>query len=233
VLVGEEVSPRSDVYGLAATAWALLTGRPPSYDDPTPLARTVAGVSEGLEGTLRAALAIRPERRLASMEAFAAGLGTPLGPEEGRSLVVTARPGESSGLLERIVRTTAGVFEAAAASIALVDRATSEVVYEAAWGAGADEVVGIRLERGQGLAGSVVESGEGVAISDCRGDTRFAEAIAQRTGYTPHTMLVVPVERGGDVIGALSVLDRRDGGSYGPSDVPKARMFAELAATAI
>ena len=191
VLVGEEVSPRSDVYGLAATVWALLVGRPPSYDDATPLARTVAGVSTGLEGTLRAALAIRPERRLASMEAFAAGLGTPLGPGEGRSLALSAGPAPNE-LLERLVRTTAGVFEAAAASIALVDRATSEVVYEAAWGSGADEVVGVRLEPGQGLAGSVVESGEGLAISNCRRDARFDEAIARKTGYVPHTMLRRP-----------------------------------------
>jgi hypothetical protein len=234
VMVGDEVSPRSDVYGLAATVWALLTGGPPSYDDPTPLAATVAGVSGQLEDTLRAALAIRPERRLASMTAFAAGLGAPLGPGEGRSLAVTAGTAAApSDLLGRIVRTTAGVFEAAAASIALVDPATSEVVYEAAWGSGAQEVVGVRLERGEGLAGSVVESGEGVAISDCRRDARFAEAIAQKTGYVPHTMLVVPLERDDEVIGALSVLDRRDGGSYGPGDVPKARMFAELAVAAI
>ena len=232
VLIGEEVSPRSDVYGLAATVWALLTGTPPSYDDPTPLAETVAGVSDQLEGTLRAALAIRPERRLASMDAFAAGLGAPLGPEAGRSLAVTAAT-SPSGLLERVVRTTAGVFEAAAASIALVDGATSEVVYQAAWGSGAEEVVGVRLERGEGLAGSVVESGEGVAIADCRRDARFAEAVARKTGYVPHTMLVVPLERGGEAIGALSVLDRRDGGSYGPGDLSKARMFAELAVAAL
>jgi hypothetical protein len=233
VLVGEEVSPRSDVYGLAATVWALLTGRPPSYDDPMRLRATVAGVSGQLEETLRAALAIRPERRLASMEAFAAGLGTPLGPGEGRSLAVTAGAAAPDDLLARIVRTTAGVFEAAAASIALVAPATSEVVYEAAWGSGAEEVVGMRLERGQGIAGSVVESREAVAIPDCRRDQRFAEAIAQKTGYVPHTMLVVPLERGPDVIGALSVLDRRDGGSYGPGDIPKARMLAELAVAAL
>jgi GAF domain-containing protein len=167
------------------------------------------------------------------MEAFAAGLGTPLGPGEGRSLAVTAGAAAPDDLLARIVRTTAGVFEAAAASIALVAPATSEVVYEAAWGSGAEEVVGMRLERGQGIAGSVVESSEAVAIPDCRRDQRFAEAIAQKTGYVPHTMLVVPLERGPDVIGALSVLDRRDGGSYGPGDIPKARMLAELAVAAL
>jgi len=234
VLVGEEVSPRSDVYGLAATVWALLTGKPPSYDDPTPLAETVPGVSPELERTLRAALAIRPERRLASVDALAAGLGTPLGPGEGRSLAISAeRPTAPSELLERIVRTTAGVFEAAAVSIALVDRATSELVYQAAWGAGADEVVGMRLARGQGLSGSVVESEEGVAIPDCRSDPRFAESVAKKTGYVPHTMLVAPLERDGEVIGALSILDRRDGGPYGPGDLAKADLFADLAVAAI
>ena len=43
VLVGEEVSARSDVYSLAATVWALLLGKPPAYEDPTPLAETVPG----------------------------------------------------------------------------------------------------------------------------------------------------------------------------------------------
>ena len=234
VLVGEGVSPRSDVYGLAATVWALLTGKPPSYGDPTPLAEAVEGASAELECTLRAALHVRPERRLASVEALAAGLGTPLGPSGGRSLAISVeRPAAPSELLEGIVKTTAGVFEAAAASIALVEGATSELVYQAAWGAGADEVVGVRLEPGQGLSGSVVESGEGLAIADCRSDSRFAESVATRTGYVPHTMLVAPLKRGGEVIGALSVLDRRDGGPYGPGDLAKADLFAELAVAAI
>jgi predicted Ser/Thr protein kinase len=234
VLVGEEISPRSDVYGLAATVWALLTGKPPSYDDPTPIAKSVDGVSVGLERTLRAALAIRPERRLASIEAFAAGLGAPLGPSEGRSLALSIeRPAAPGELFEAIVRTTAGVFEAAAASIALVDPATGELVYQAAWGTGADEVVGLRLPPGEGLSGAVVESGEGLAIPDCRSDPRFAERVAERTGYVPHTMLVAPLEGEDRAIGALSILDRRDGGSYGPGDLAKANLFADLAVVAI
>lgn len=234
VLVGEEISARSDVYGLAATVWALLAGMPPSYDDPTRLAETVDGVSPELERTLRAALQIRPERRLASVEAFAAGLGTPLGPSEGRSLALSIeRPAAPGELLEGVVRTTAGIFEAAAASVALVDPASGELVYQAAWGAGAGEVVGMRLAPGQGLSGSVVASGEGLTIPDCRSDARFAEAVAKKTGYVPHTMLVAPLERDRDVIGALSVLDRRDGGSYGPGDLAKADLFADLAVAAI
>jgi predicted Ser/Thr protein kinase len=234
VLVGEEVSPRCDVYSLAATVWALLAGKPPAYDDPTPLAQTVKDASPALEQVLRTALEIRPERRLASVEALAAGLGLRLDTTGGRSLALTVpAPAVRSDLLEAIVRTTAGVFDAAAASVALVDQATAELVYEAAWGTGAEEIVGVHLAPGHGIAGSVVADGEAAAIPDCRSDPRFAESIARKTGYVPHTMLVAPLMSDGEAIGALSVLDRRDGRGYGPPELERARLFAELAVAAI
>lgn len=234
VLVGEEVSGRSDVYSLGATAWALLSGKPPAYDDPKPLAEAVDGVTPELERALRAALAIRPERRLASAASLAGALGVPLAEARGRSLALSApEPPVGRELLEGVVRTAAGVLDAAAASIALIDPHTGELVYQASWGAGAEEIVGVRLPPGEGIAGSVVADGEGLAVPDCRTDPRFAESVAKKTGYVPHTMLLAPLERSGEAIGVLSVLDRRDGGGYGPADVERAILFAELAVTAI
>ena len=231
VLVGEEVSARSDVYGLAATIWALLLGKPPAYEDPTPLAEKIPGAPEEV---LRAALTIRPERRLASVSALADGLGVALPGAEGRSLALSiSRPAARSELLEAIVRTAAGTFDAAAASIALTDEATGELVYQSAWGAGAHEIVGVRLPPGRGLAGSVVDSGEGLAIPDCRSDARFAANVARKVGYVPHTMLLVPLKQSGRTIGVLSILDRRDGGGYRPADVERGLLFGDLAVTAL
>ena len=105
--------------------------------------------------------------------------------------------------MEAIVRTAAGMFEAAACSIALTDPATKELVYEAAWGAGASEVVGMRLPPGVGLAGSVVSSGEGTFVAECRKDPRFARQVAAGTGYVPYTMVVAPLIRDGKTIGCL------------------------------
>lgn len=234
ILVGEEVSPRSDVYALGATLWTLIVGKPPVYHERTPLAERVAGVTPELEETVRGALELQPERRLASVEAFASALGSPLGVSAGKSLELSVSgPTAQRALVEAIVRTAAGVFEAAAASIALIDAVTGELVYQAAWGAGADEIVGVRLPPGAGVAGSAVASGEGVAVGDCRGDSRFAAQIAKGTGYVPHTILVAPLERDGVIVGALSVLDRRDGSPYRPADLVRARLFADLAVTAL
>jgi hypothetical protein len=113
-----------------------------------------------------------------------------------------------------------------------VDRTTSELVYQSAWGAGAREVVGMRLEPGQGFAGSVLMSGRGEAF-DCRNDPRFAARIAEGTGYVPYTMLVVPLKRGEEPVGVLSILDRRDGSYFGQEDIDRASLFADLAVTAL
>jgi serine/threonine-protein kinase len=234
VFAGGTVSVRSDVFSLGATVWNLLAGSAPVYADDTKLSEQVPGVTPELEATLRSSLEIIPERRIASVQAFAAALGAQLSTSEGASLATSVdEAGAPRSLMEGVVRTAAGIFEAAAASVALVDRTSDELVFQAAWGAGAREIVGVRLPPGMGIAGAVAESGEGQAVPDCRNDPRFAAQIAAGTGYVPHTMVVVPLKRGERTVGVLSVLDRRDGSSYGPADVMRAELFAELAVTAL
>jgi Protein kinase domain/GAF domain len=233
VFAGGNVSPRSDVFGLAATLWMLLAGKPPVYADPLKLSKLVPDMTPELEATIHAGLEMIPERRVASVAAFAKALGGPLRPGTGESLALSVeQPAAPRQLMEGIVRTAAGVFEAAAASIALIDRTTGELIYQSAWGAGAHEIVGVRLPPGVGISGGVIASGEGVA-TECRKDPRFASQIAAGTGYVPYTMLAVPLKREEEAIGVLAVLDRRDGGLYTPDDIDRAALFAELAITAL
>ena len=235
VFAGGTVSARSDVFSLAATLWTLLTGKPPVYGDPTALTSIVKGATPGLEACIRAGLELLPERRTSSCVAFAHALGLPLAEQRGESLVETAvdRSDVEAAMLSAIVKASAGVFEAAACSIALVDPVTKELVYQASWGAGAKEIVGVRLPPGKGLAGSVVQSGQGLAVPDCRNDPRFQAQIAAGTGYVPYTMLVIPLQQSGRTVGALSLLDRRDGNPYTTDDIPRGDLFGELAVTAL
>jgi Protein kinase domain/GAF domain len=234
VFAGGNVSARTDVFSVAATLWTLLAGRPPVYADPTKLSSVNPDVSPELEQIVAAGLEMIPERRVASVSAFAKALGAPLRTETGVSLAVSIDdPDASRGLMEAVVHTAAGVFGAAAASIALVDETTGELVYQSAWGAGAREIVGVRLPPGAGIAGQVVQSGAPEAVPDCRTDPRFAARIAEGTGYVPYTMLIVPLTRAGRPIGALSILDRRDGRAYRNDDLESAALFADLAVKAL
>ena len=226
---GGPLSPRTDVYGLAMTAWTLLTSVPARYASVQP----PEGTSQALLGTIDAALAVDPERRLPSMQAWADGLGGRLPTERGRDIGVSAAVGEATAkVLSAVVKTAAGVFDAAATSIAL-RRPDGGLDYQAAWGAGADEVVGMRLLPGQGIAGRVLATGVGEVIQDCRNDPDFAAATARRTGYVPYTMIVAPLIPDDVAVGVLTVLDKRDGGAYDVADLARSAMFADLALAAM
>jgi predicted Ser/Thr protein kinase len=234
VFAGGRVSPRTDVFGIAATLWTLIAGRAPVYAEPTKLSSLVEDVTPELERTIEAGLELIPERRVASVAAFAKALGAPLRTETGVSLAISIEdPDASRSLMEAVVHTAAGVFGASAASIALIDTTTGELVYQSAWGAGAREIVGVRMPAGMGIAGTVVASGVAEALPDCRSDPRWAARIAAGTGYVPYTMLVVPLQRAGRSIGVLSILDRRDGRGYREDDLEPARLFADLAVKAL
>ncbi|HKE80002.1 MAG TPA: protein kinase [Solirubrobacteraceae bacterium] len=234
VLAGGTVSAASDVYSLAATLWTLLVGTPPRYGDAAQLDKLAPEMDPTLRDALAGGLELLPEERISSASGFAHAIGAPLTVGRGESLAQSlGRAPIRRRVMEAIVRTAAGMFDAAACSIALTDPANGDLVYEAAWGAGAAEVVGLRLAPGVGMAGAVVQSGEGAVVPECRKDPRFAHQVAAKTGYVPYTMVVTPLIRDGETIGVLSLLDRRDGGPYERADLARAALFADLAVVAL
>lgn len=122
-----------------------------------------------------------------------------------------AVPAEWQEQLASLCATARLVLGAAAVSVARVDQDGDDggLVYVAADGEGAEEIVGTRLPAGQGLAGFAATSGQSLAIDRVQDDPRFAHEVAQATGYLPTSLLVVPVTAdNGTTLGVLSVLDR-------------------------
>jgi GAF domain-containing protein len=119
-------------------------------------------------------------------------------------------------------------FAAESVSIARVDEDEGRLVYVAAIGRGASEVVGMRLPLGQGLAGYAAAAAEAIAVDDVTRDPRFARDVAERIGYVPRSILVAPIRRGDEVLGVLSILDRTE--PAGSVALDRAGRFARAAA---
>ena len=83
----------------------------------------------------------------------------------------------------------------------------SHLTFVAASGAGADQIVGLRLPVNRGIAGWVVSSGQPIGIEDVRSDARFEMDVAMSTGYVPTSILAVPIEGTGDTLGVIQLLD--------------------------
>jgi hypothetical protein len=103
-------------------------------------------------------------------------------------------------LLEGIIQAAKRLFDASAASIALLDHETNELVFEAAT---EGDVVGMRFPAHQGIAGWVAMTGEPLAVSDVRRDPRWAKDFAASTGYIPKSILAVPLFVQEEVEGVL------------------------------
>ena len=67
-------------------------------------------------------------------------------------------------------------------------------------------------------------------VPDCRADERFAVTGGGRASATcPTPCWWFRCQRDGVAVGALSILDRRDGEAMGQADVARAALFADLA----
>ena len=199
-----------------AAARTLIVGKPPVYADPTKLSDIAADVPPALEETISAGLEMIPEPR---------GVGLRL--RQGARRASCASSGESLAIsVERpdAPRQWRGIVDRGGSLWGgrILDRADRRHHRRARLpvGVGAararDRACGCRPGHVSGSGGQRRRQ-----AVECRTDPRFATQIAAGTGYTPHT-LCVPLMRNDRAIGVLSVLDRRDGGLYGPGDMERA-----------
>lgn len=143
------------------------------------------------------------------------------------------QPAGHHELLNSIVSTARRLFGAAACSLALLEDDEENLRFEVADGEGADAVVGLQIPSSQGIAGFVVRSGQALAINDVRQDPRFADSFAHETGYTPTSILAVPLETDRGVLGVLEILDRDPDAGARSQEMEVVGLFAQQAALAI
>ena len=144
-----------------------------------------------------------------------------------------AAPVEHGRLLELIVETAAQVIGAHSGALFLIDDDAQELIFEVALGPKAAEVKKFRVPLGHGIAGLVAVSGQAMAVSDAASDPRQAADIARSVGYTPQSILCVPLFYGDRVTGVLELLDKEGAPSFGPGDIATLGLFANQAAVAI
>jgi GAF domain-containing protein len=141
-------------------------------------------------------------------------------------------PRADDPLLVAVTGLAVTVLEAQAASIALHDPATDRLVFRAASGPAAGDVVGMAIDAAAGIAGYAFSTGQPLAVADVTADPRFERSVAEATGYIPSSLLAVPLldERG--TIGVLEALDRH-GGTFTLRDLDVASALAGVATLAV
>lgn len=137
-------------------------------------------------------------------------------------------------VLENIMTTSRSILKADACSLMLVDEKSDELVFEVAQGPVADKLKGgMRIRRGQGIAGNVHDSGEPLLIENAYEDTRFNREFDRMTGYRTQTILCVPLKIKERVIGVSQVINKLDGSNFNEEDKETLSLLCAHAAIAV
>jgi len=139
---------------------------------------------------------------------------------------------ELDHVLRSLMESVRDHFQVEAASVALVDEGTGELVFRVATGAAAEQVVGMRLDPGQGVAGWVAGTGQPAMVPAADDDVRFYEGVDKATGFQTQALMAVPINLGQRTIGVIEAINPRQG-HMEENDLELLASVATLAASAI
>jgi Nif-specific regulatory protein len=118
-------------------------------------------------------------------------------------------------LLGEIATRVAHALEAERATIFVVDAASGDLRSHLAV---LPELPEIRLAPGQGIAGTVAQTGKTINVTDAATDPRFYPAIDRATGYRTRTILAVPILDGRRATRGVVQVINKHSGPFSPQD---------------
>ncbi|MBI3099168.1 MAG: GAF domain-containing protein [Planctomycetes bacterium] len=140
---------------------------------------------------------------------------------------------EVNGLLTLIMETSKDLMKAEASSLMLLDGEKRELYFEVARGAAGEKVKKMRVKLGQGIAGTVAETGQPLIVNDAYADKRFSPDYDRKTGFRTRALCCVPLKSRDRVIGIVQVINKRDGSLFTNEDLKTFTSFASQASIAI
>jgi len=156
--------------------------------------------------------------------------------EATRALAETARAVTATlqldEVLQRILTETIRSLDCEGASLALVDEETGELEFRNALGGAADKIIGLKLQKGEGIAGWVAEHDEPLVVPDVKADERFFSGADEEAGFETRTIAAVPISVQRRIIGVLEAVNPRSH-EFSPLHLELLRSIAGLAGTAI
>jgi diguanylate cyclase (GGDEF)-like protein len=109
-------------------------------------------------------------------------------------------------------------------SLMIANDQSDELTMEATLGADPETMGTVRIKLGEGIAGSVLATGNALVVSDVETDHRVSKV--KRGGYRTGSFISYPITLGPRKVGVLNLADRSDGSSYDEGDLSILDMMA-------
>ena len=136
-------------------------------------------------------------------------------------------------ILKLIVLKVSQLIQAENWSLLLKDEETGELSFDIVVGVEEKLVIGMRLPKGEGIAGGVIETGEPVILQNVEDDQNFFRRVDEITGFRTRSIICVPLKTQGKVLGVLEVINVKDTSDFQSRYLPILTALSDYAAIAI
>ncbi len=137
-------------------------------------------------------------------------------------------------VLDLVVRNAAHLLNAEAGSLLLLDENNGDLVFRISSGPAGQQLVGMRIPAGKGIAGVCFATNEPIIVNDAQHDQRWYRSFDQGGDFVTRSLLAIPLNARGRTIGVLEVINLKgERQSFSPEDVVLLEAFGSQAALAI
>jgi diguanylate cyclase (GGDEF)-like protein len=133
-----------------------------------------------------------------------------------------------------IIKRLSELIQASNWTLYLLDPERKELTFAMVMGLDPDLVKGLRIPLGQGIAGKVALTGQPIVVrNEARQDPRFSPHIDALTGFQTESIICVPLQAQGRIIGVLEVINPEDTSLFEDDFQPVLSILADFTAIGI
>ena len=136
-------------------------------------------------------------------------------------------------VLDNAMKWAEEFIDAEASSVYELAEEKNELFIRLARGEKKSLIEGITLKVGEGIAGTVVQTGKPIAIQDVNKDKRFSDKFDRLTGFKTRSMICVPMLLRDKPIGAIQVMNKRNREPFRQADLELLNSLAQLTAVSM
>ncbi|MCB1159062.1 MAG: GAF domain-containing protein, partial [Leptospiraceae bacterium] len=136
-------------------------------------------------------------------------------------------------LLDTIMDTARDLLNVEGASLLLYDRERSDLVFCHSRGLKSESLQNLRVPKGKGIAGTVLETLKPIIVNDANNDPRIYRVIDESIGFVTKNLVCVPMIAQGEIQGVLEAVNTLDREQFDDEDLNTFLNLSEIAAIAI
>ena len=125
------------------------------------------------------------------------------------------------------------IFQPCNWSILLKEPKTEDMIFSVVVGTNSKLLQGVRLPKGEGIAGYVMETGKPLVVDDVTKDKRFSNKVDKLTRFNTRSIIATPLKTDDKIFGVIELINRINEEAFSEQDLDLLSSIAEYAAIAI